>query len=258
MFQAERHKKIYDIVTARKSIKVSQLSEMLGISAATIRRDLEELDAQNRIIRTHGGAIAVYNVAKAISAPELISSQQFLKEKQLISQRAYEEINDYDTIIMDSASTTYELVKIIAAGKKRHLTIVSQTPQVIAALEGVPDCKIILLGGVFDYRHNVMEGSMAINAIANIRADKCFLGINGIDKGFGFSTPRMADAQMKELMAKSALHSYILADSSKFNKTYFSKVNAEVNTIITDLRRKDISYSWLEGKTKLIFANGDH
>lgn len=257
MFQAERQQKIYDIVTARKSVRVGELSEMLDISAATIRRDLEELDAQNRVIRTHGGAVAVYAVGKAISAPELITAQQFLKEKQLISQRAYREINDYDTLIIDNASTTYELVKLIASGPRRHLTIVSQTPQVITALEGVPDCKIILLGGVFDYSHNTMGGSMATNAIRNIRADKCFLGINGIEKGFGYSTPRMSDAEMKELMAQSALHSYILADNSKFDKTYFTKVNVKVDSLITDSRRKDVSYTWLEGKTKLIFADGD-
>lgn len=256
MFQEERQKKICEIVSKRKSVKVRELSALLDTSEATIRRDLEELDGQNRVIRTHGGAIAVYSVGKAISAPELITSLKCVQEKQLISRRAYEEIQDYDTLLIDSASTTYELVKLIAAGEKRHLTVVTPSPLVVTALEGGPGCKVILLGGVFNYSHNVVEGPMVTNAIRSMRADKCFIGINGIDAEFGYSTPRQADAEIKELMVRSSLHSYMLADNTKFDRTYFTKVNAEVDAIITDARRSDVSYTWLEGKTKLIFADG--
>lgn len=255
MFQEERQNKIVEIVSRRKSVKVRELSELFETSEATIRRDLEELDGRNRIIRTHGGAIAVYSVSKEISAPELISTLECIEEKKRISRRAYEEIQDYDTLILDSSSTVDELVKLIAAGDRRHLTIVTQTPRAVTYLENLSDCRVILLGGVFNYVHNIVEGPMATNAIRGLRADKCFIGINGIEPGLGYSTPRLEDAEMKALMIRSSHMSYLLADHTKFDRTYFARVDAEVDCIITDTRRSNVSYAWLEERTKLVFAD---
>ena len=70
---------------------------------------------------------------------------------------------------------------------------------------------------------------MAACLIKDMRADKCFFGINGIDESFGYSTPRPVDAEMKTLMAASSVHSFMLADNTKFGKSYFAKVNVEVD-----------------------------
>ena len=118
MFPEERQKKIIGILDEQKSVRVAELSKMLETSEVTIRRDLEELDKQNKLIRIHGGAMSAYSVGKAISAPELISNAKCIEEKRAISKLAYEYIDDYDTILMDSSSTVYELVKLIAAGTK--------------------------------------------------------------------------------------------------------------------------------------------
>ena len=156
---------------------------------------------------------------------------------------------------MDSSSTVYELVKLIAAGTKRNLIIVTTSPLTVTALKDKGDnCKVIMLGGEFNYTHNTVEGYMAACLIKDMRADKCFFGINGIDESFGYSTPRPVDAEMKTLMAASSVHSFMLADSTKFGKSYFAKVNVEVDYIITDARLERVSYSWLEGKTTLLFA----
>ena len=234
MFPEERQKKIIGILDEQKSVRVAELSKMLETSEVTIRRDLEELDKQNKLIRIH---------AKCI------------EEKRAISKLAYEYIDDYDTILMDSSSTVYELVKLIAAGTKRNLIIVTTSPLAVTALKDKGDnCKVIMLGGEFNYTHNTVEGYMAACLIKDMRADKCFFGINGIDESFGYSTPRPVDAEMKTLMAASSVHSFMLADSTKFGKSYFAKVNVEVDYIITDARLERVSYSWLEGKTTLLFA----
>ena len=255
MFPEERQKKIIGILDEQKSVRVAELSKMLETSEVTIRRDLEELDKQNKLIRIHGGAMSAYSVGKAISAPELISNAKCIEEKRAISKLAYEYIDDYDTILMDSSSTVYELVKLIAAGTKRNLIIVTTSPLAVTALKDKGDnCKVIMLGGKFNYTHNTVEGYMAACLIKDMRADKCFFGINGIDESFGYSTPRPVDAEMKTLMAASSVHSFMLADSTKFGKSYFAKVNVEVDYIITDARLERVSYSWLEGKTTLLFA----
>lgn len=147
MFPEERQKKIIGILDEQKSVRVAELSKMLETSEVTIRRDLEELDKQNKLIRIHGGAMSAYSVGKAISAPELISNAKCIEEKRAISKLAYEYIDDYDTILMDSSSTVYELVKLIAAGTKRNLIIVTTSPLAVTALKDKGDnCKVICWG----------------------------------------------------------------------------------------------------------------
>ncbi len=254
MFQEERQKKIVEVISQRKSVRVRELSELFDTSEATIRRDLEELDSRKQIVRTHGGAIALYSVGKEISAPELISRLEHIEEKRCISRRAYEEIRDDDTLILDASSTVDELVKLIAAGDRRRLTIVTPTPRTVERLAELSECRVILLGGIFNYTHNIVEGPMTTHTLRSIRADKCFIGTNGIDSEIGYSTPRLMDAEMKELMIRSSRRSYILADGTKFGRTYFAKVDAEVDCIITDSRRDDYSYAWLG--SRLVFAGG--
>ncbi|MEG2234156.1 MAG: DeoR/GlpR family DNA-binding transcription regulator [Oscillospiraceae bacterium] len=254
MFPAERQQKIFDIVCEQKSIKVTELSQIFDTSEVTIRRDLAELNDQNKLIRTLGGAIARYSVGREIRAPEVFVNPRCVEEKRLISELAYEYIKDYDTIITDSSSTVYELIKLIATGKKKDLIIVTTSPLTVTALKDFKDCKVILIGGEFNYTHNTVEGYMATKILKEMRADKSFLGINGIDEIFGYSTPRHADAEIKTLMIESSMQSFILADNTKFNKTYFAKLDAECDFLITDKRLPGVSYSWLESRTNVLFA----
>ena len=255
MFPEERYKKISELLEEQDSVRVTELSRLLQTSEVTVRRDLEEMERQNKLVRIHGGAVSTYLVGKADSAPELISNETCLKEKQCICQFTYEHhVHDDDTILTDSSSTVYELIKLIAAGSRKNLTIVTTSPLVVRALAGKSDCKVIMLGGEFNYTHNVVEGLMVTRQIQDMRADRCFLGVNGIDEVFGYSTPREIDAEIKMQMIRSSRHSYFLADNTKFGKTYFSKVNAKVDFIITDEKKPNKSYSWLEGQTHLLFA----
>lgn len=255
MLPEERKKLIYEIVCKQESVRVSELSKMLETSEATIRRDLEELDERKRLIRTHGGAIALYSVSKAISSPELINSQVCAAEKKLISQCAYQYIEDDDTIITDSSSTVMELIHLIAKGDRKRLSIVTSSPMAVNILGECKGCNVILVGGEYNYIHGTVEGYIANQMIKDIRADKCFIGINGIEESFGYSTPRPVDAELKSLMIKSARNSFILADHTKFGRMYFSRVDADVDYLITDSQQGDVSYRWLKNRTHLVYAD---
>lgn len=255
MLPEERKKQIYEIVCKQESVRVSELSKMLETSEATIRRDLEELDERKRLIRTHGGAIALYSVSKAISSPELINSQVCAAEKKLISQCAYQYIEDDDTIITDSSSTVMELIHLIAKGDRKRLSIVTSSPMAVNILGECKSCNVILVGGEYNYIHGTVEGYIANQMIKDIRADKCFIGINGIEESFGYSTPRPVDAELKSLMIKSARNSFILADHTKFGRMYFSRVDADVDYLITDSQQGDVSYRWLKNRTHLVYAD---
>lgn len=255
MFPEERQQRIYALVCERRSIRVSELSCLLEISEVTVRRDLEELHNQKKILRTHGGAIAMYSVANEISATELIFSNKCVEEKRAIAARAYAFINDGDTILTDSSSTVYELIKLIAANDEKNLRIITTSLYMVNMLSGCEHVKVILTGGEVNNRHNNVEGHITKQIIRSLRADKALIGINGIDENFGYSTPRFEDAETKTEMMRSAIQSFILADNTKFEKTYLAKISAECDYLITDTRLKDYGYEWLSEITDLVFAD---
>ncbi|NLV86512.1 MAG: DeoR/GlpR transcriptional regulator [Clostridiales bacterium] len=251
MFPEERQQKIYKIVTQRRSVKVSDLSNELEISEATIRRDLEELQKQKRIIRTHGGAMSAYFVGKAVTSSELLYKDSELKQQ--IAQIAYDMIDDHDTLLMDTSSTVHELIKLIASGTKSHLRVITTSLMAIEALSKSRNCNVQLVGGDVNYEHQTCEGSVACRFIRDIRVDKCFIGINGIDESYGFSTPRYADADIKSHMIESSNCSILLADHTKIGKTYLAKIT-EPDCLITDCREMDFSYEMLGDNVDVIFA----
>ncbi len=255
MFAEERQQKIYDMICQEKSIRVQQLSKLLNISEVTVRRDLEELHKQKKIIRTHGGAMAYYPVGKSPKVPDLMADTRLQPEKKSIAAAAYEFINDYDTILLDGSSTAYELVNLLARNEKEHLIIITTSPLAVVALSGLKSCQVIMAGGIVSYAYNTVEGHIATKFIKDIRVDKCFLGINGVDAEFGLSTPRFEDAEIKSLAIASANQSFILADHTKFGKVYLARVNVPCDYIITDSRRNEYPYEALNAQTSVVFAN---
>lgn len=251
MFAEERQEKIFQIVTQRNSVKVSELSDELDISEVTIRRDLDALQRQKRIIRTHGGAMAAYSVGKAILYSQLVSKQVALK--RLIALAAYDMIHDDETILLDNSSTVSELAKLIAGGTRKNLRIITNSLVIPQLLANTENCTVQIVGGEVNFKYQSMEGSAACQILRNIRVDKSFVGINGVDEEFGFSTPRYADADVKQNMIHSAHCSIVLADHTKLGKTYLARIGAP-DYLITDEMVAGFAFENLAGTT-VIFAN---
>ena len=251
MFAEERQERIYQIVTQRTSVKVSELSSELDISEVTIRRDLDELQRQKRIIRTHGGAMSAYSVGREIVFRELITKEADLKRQ--IARAAYGMINDYDTLLLDTSSTVNELVKFIANGEKRNLRVITTSLLALRTLAGSKNCTVQIVGGDVNYALETIEGSVANRFIREIRVDKSFIGINGIDERFGFSTPRYADADIKIQMLQSAHCGIVLSDHTKLGKTYLARVDAP-DYLITDRPLPEFNYDRLGVGVTTIFA----
>ena len=255
MFAQERQQKIYDIICAQKSMRVQELSKLLNISEVTVRRDLEELHRQKKVIRTHGGAVAYYPVGKGINVTELISGEKQLAQKQAIAAEAFKYINDYDTILLDGSSTVYELVKLLARQTvKKNLIIITTSALSVLALSSVQNCQVIMAGGLVSYTHNTVEGQITSKFIQEIRVDKCFIGINGVDETFGYSTPRFEDAEIKMQAIASASQSFVLADHTKLAKVYLARVSSVCDYFITDERVSDFAYDSFDSQTTVVFA----
>ena len=255
MYPNERMQRICDIINERGSASVTDLSRMMDISEVTIRRDLNMLAEGNHVQRTRGGAMSLRPVGVSQSGAELIRSRQNTAEKCKIAEYAYGLINDRDTIFLDCSSTVNELAKIIAREGSKHITVVAHAFSTVETLSGCENVSVIMLGGEINYPYGQVEGTLTTQAIRNMRADKCFIGINGIDESFGFSFPRLIEIELKGGMISSSRHSYILADHTKFGRTYMARLSRPCECVITDTRLENYDYQWLTERCKLIFAD---
>ena len=252
MFQEERHQKIVEIVNKRQTVRVSELSQELGISEVTIRRDLDELQRKKLLIRTHGGAMSNHSVGKAIFYDDLINKNEELKKR--IAKIGYEFIDEHDTLIIYNSSTVIELVKCIVTGKKRNIRIITTSIASIQLLSGIDRIAVQVIGGLVNYPHRAIEGSVSCRNIRELRVDKCFFSVNGIAESFGLSTPRYEDADIKNAMLEISNCGILLCDHTKFGKSYLAHVQYP-DYLITYTRISGFHYDKLDKELDIIFAN---
>lgn len=252
MFQEERLQTIYKLVSEQQSIRVSELSQLLQISDATVRRDLEELQQRGTLMRTHGGAMLPYSVGHDMQVDKL--QMKNVEEKRLIANAALGFIRDNDTLLIDSSSTALELAQLLTQCDRKGLSVITMSLQVVQALKSCENMQVILIGGKVNYGQLSMDGYAAVRFLQNLRVDKCFIGVNGINAEFGFSTPHLEDAEMKAASISASCVSYVLADHTKFGKAYFASIPM-VDYLITDTRIPDFDYDSLEKKLILYFAD---
>lgn len=231
MFAEERQKKIYEQIIKNKRATLSELCEKFGVTSATIRTDLETLQSQGLIKRTHGGAIL-----QSKTGYEIIPSERLEKkdEKQRIAQKAAALIGDGDTVIIDQGTTCREMSKFIS--DKRNLTVIVNDLVLALELEKETDATIIMLGGIVRKNYSSVSGSMTLDSLNGIFVDKLFLGANAVSMRNGISTPNSGTADVKKEFVKKASEIYVLADSSKFERTSLYRILGcdQVNGIITD------------------------
>ncbi len=234
MIAHERKQFIVDLLKKNKSVAVTQLSELLNTSEVTIRRDLKDLEKENALKRTHGGAIRKMSTAFEPQISQL--AQENVERKKAIALQAYNVIEDKDAIIIDASSTGTQLAKLIKNGDKKDITVVTNSFITSWELINAENVELIHVGGQARYNIYCTFGAIAEEALKSLRVDKAFIGINGIDFDSGFTTPNLSESQMKRAMMDAAYQVYIVADSSKFNKSYLSIVCPIelVDCLITD------------------------
>jgi DeoR family transcriptional regulator, fructose operon transcriptional repressor len=235
MLVGQRRNRIIDLLKENHSISVSDLCEILEASEATIRRDLSILENSGKLERTHGGAI--YNESNRINIEDVLSSREgkFLLEKQAIANKAFDLLENHDTIVLDAGTTTYELAYLIGQSNL-HLTIVTNSMIVFKELAKNPNVELIILGGKVRTNTLASVGSAAVELMQRLFVDKAFLGTNGISLNEGFTTTDMDEAGIKRAMIQSSKQRIILADNSKFNKVYINQFApvSMVDIIVTD------------------------
>ena len=199
MLAEERKEQIMKIAEKNRIVKVANLSRLLGATEATIRRDLEELQKQDKIRRIHGGAVLATKMSRDFNYSEL--SVLCMAEKQKIAAKAFEHVQNGDALLLDGSTTVLELGKLLAESTLEGLSVITNSFNLVSLFTGSRH-RIVHTGGELFSGMNYATGTVAEQMLAGIRADKCFLGANGIAPSYGYSVPNFLDASLKKCMRK--------------------------------------------------------
>lgn len=232
MLATERQRSILKLLEDTGSVEVAKLSRQHRVSVMTIRRDLALLESMGHLIRTHGGAVRSRGTTFELSYHA--KQDLFVGEKRRVGERAASLIRDGDTVILDSGTTTIEIARRL--GKKRNLTIVTNSLPIAAELAKRGNIALILTGGVFRETSLSLVGPLAEQAINGLNADLAFIGCEGVSVRRGITTQDMVEAQTKRAMVSAAGRAVVVADRSKLGAVTLVTIVpiTSVDALVTD------------------------
>jgi len=244
MLQNQRREKILELIKEDGHAKVTNLSRIFKVTEVTIRQDLENLEKDGFILREHGGAY-LKDIDRNVRNFE-VQNRDNLAEKQLIAKKAVEFIQDGDTIILDSGSTTTEIARLISG--YRNLTVITNALNIAIILGVQTGINIIVTGGEFKAPTISLTGQKAADFFHNLHVDKLFLATAGIALKSGLTYPGISDICVKRAMIESADITYLVADSTKIGKNSFASLGAVslIDYLITDSNIKPDDIEWLK------------
>lgn len=243
-FTLNRRVKILEMLDDEGQLKINQLSEIFNVSDVTIRNDLTQLEEKGLLIRTRGGGIRIQRVGLDYHLEE--KARRNLKEKQAIGKKTVELINDNDTIILDSGTTTQEVAKNLS--NINNLTVITNALNIVSQLIQFPNIRVVVLGGNLRNSSLSMIGPIAEINIKNYYCDKLIMGVDSINSLHGISTPTIEEAHLNRFMIECAKEVIVVTDSSKFLRRSFAFIApiTIVNTIVTDCKIPESDYQNLQ------------
>jgi DeoR family transcriptional regulator, aga operon transcriptional repressor len=228
----ERRRAILEILGREGRVLVADLARHFRTSQVTIRKDLENLHAQGRAHRTHGGALPAQ--ASALEDPTLEQKEKLhRKEKSQIAAAAARMVMEGQVVILDSGTTTTAIA--LALRVRKNLTIVTNAVNIAAELAGSA-VEVILTGGNLRKNSFSLVGPIAEETLHRLNADILFLGVDGFDVHYGLSTPNLLEAKVNRAMIEVARVTVAVCDSSKFGRRTLSAIAppTAVHRLITD------------------------
>jgi DeoR family transcriptional regulator, aga operon transcriptional repressor len=232
MLIEERRQYILALAQQHGRVLVEELSESLGISRITIRKDLDYLQAKGALQRTHGGALLPGS--GALADPSLREKEgRHSQEKQRISVAAVNLVQEGQCVLLDSGTTTTAIAR--ALKKFSQLTIITNAVNIAAELSGT-DFEVLLTGGSLRKNSFSLVGPLAEDMLHDMHADILFLGVDGFDMEVGLTTPNLMESRVNRAMVKAASMVVAVCDSTKFNRRSLSKIvdATAIHHVITD------------------------
>jgi DeoR/GlpR family transcriptional regulator of sugar metabolism len=244
MLAEERQGHILEYLAARRTARIHDLCMLLHLSVSTLRRDLQELERQGRIRRVHGGVVLIEDRPQL---PILQRAAQFSVQKRRIGAAAAELVADGETIIVTGGSTTETMVPFLAT--RSSLTVITNALNVANMLSEHAHITVIILGGWLNHDEGYALGYLTELCLHDLRADKVFHGVFGLDPQRGMTSTSIQDVQTDRSIIAVARELIILADHSKLQRTgpvRLAPIEA-ASTIITDTEAPTASVEAFRG-----------
>ena len=235
MTRADRLAELLERLITDGRIDVEPSANALGVSAATIRRDLDQLADQQLLSRTHGGAVPN---TTSYDLPLRYKTTTRGEAKRRIALQAVEMLWPGCTVSLNGGTTTVEIARAIpgAAALRDGVTVVTNAINLATELTVRPFIKIVVCGGVARPHSYELVGSIASETLGQLTPDICFLGAMGLDPRAGITTNDEAESAINRVMVTQAKRTIVVADGSKLGRVAFSRICHvnEVDALLTD------------------------
>jgi DeoR/GlpR family transcriptional regulator of sugar metabolism len=240
VFARERQEHIVRLVEEHGRVRVSDLATRFEVSAVTIRKDLLGLESESRLIRTHGGAIAIDR-----SRPELafeIRERLQWDEKVLIGAAAAALVHDGESIVMDASTTALSVARQLKArGGWSQLTVITNGLRIAEELAGHPGIIVLMLGGRVRWEALSVVGQLGDGLFSRINVQKAFLGAAGFTPDSGLADATDEEAQIKRSMVAAAREVIAIVDHTKWERVAFATFcpTDRIDVVLTDQAAPD-------------------
>lgn len=211
---------------------VSALSDELDVSEVTIRKDMRFLEERKLLVRTHGGAVLLDHYVYDLPFEE--KATRHSEEKKRIGEAAAGLVEDGDTVILDSGSTTLYIARNLR--NKKDLTVTTASIHIALELLRIPNLELLMLGGIVRPTSASVVGAYAEQMLREHSFRRLFLAGDGFDVKYGLTTTNTLEAHLNRIMIASAQQIILVVDSSKLGRRGLSRICGveEVHTIVID------------------------
>jgi len=252
MLAIERKSEILATLQREKSVLVSELSQKYSVTEETIRRDLDKLAKEGYVNKTYGGAVLKQKVNEDL--PFKVREKTNTSQKQRIAKTVVSMIEDGESIMLDSSSTSL----MIAKGLKNYhdLTVITNSVEILIELSTNKNVKVISTGGVLRESALSLGGSDARRLLKRFNVDKAILSCKGINMKKGITESNEGEAEMKLTMSGCAKETIWAVDSSKFDKISFVSFSQlkSGDKVVTEEYPSDEWKKYLEEKNVQLFV----
>jgi DeoR/GlpR family transcriptional regulator of sugar metabolism len=230
MLAEARRQRLLDLISQRGFARLEDLVETVGVSESTIRRDLEALDSNGAIKRTHGGAIYAGELRSMPAFDDRTTAAA--PEKRAIGRAAAELVTDGDTVLLDGGTTTLEVARALLG---RYVQIVTNSLPIAQLVGPSKENDLILIGGYVYPRTGVALGPIAIACMREIRVSTVFMGAGGIVAD-GIYNSNSLLVETEQAMMQCGQRVVIVADHTKFGRPVLKRLCAleEVQEVVVD------------------------
>ena len=240
MTRYRRWNQLLELLAAEGQLQVEQAARLLGVSAATIRRDFDELAGQQMLARIRGGAVAQ---GVTYDLPLRYKSERHPSEKQRIGALAASLVQPGQVVGLNGGTTTTEVARALAVRTDLNTpagmpacTVVTNALNIATELAVRQHIKIVVTGGVARPQSYELTGPLATGVLERVSIDVAFLGVDAIDPADGAMAQHEGEASINQLMTSQAGQIVVVADSSKVGRRAFARICAasEIDVLVTD------------------------